>query len=113
MWWLAELMAELGYRSIPALGCRQALSLLKSSGTQIDLAIINIRLRGAGRLILILRYFGISKIVSIQDPGVHTLPVPGVLASIERPAGFAPVSRMEWRQKMQRLLLQIGSRAAS
>jgi hypothetical protein len=113
IWWLADLLAEFGYRSIPALGSRQALSLVKRSGRPVDLALINPRLRGAARLILILRHFRASKIVLIQDPEIPLLPIAGVSATIERPSGPEPVSRMEWRQKIHRLLLEVGSRAAS
>lgn len=113
IWWLAELLAEVGYRSIPALGCRQALALMKGTGSAVEIALINPRLRGAARLVLVLRHYRISKIVLIQEPGVPHLAMEGALSSIEKPAGSAPVSRVEWRQKVQRLLLQIGSRAAS
>jgi len=112
IWWLGELFAEFGYRSIPALGCRQALSLFRRSDSEVHIALINPRLRGGARLISILRHLGVSKIVLIQEPGHHRL-VDGVLASIETPTGLGPISRMEWRQKLQRLLMQLGSRAAS
>ena len=113
IWWLAELLAEFGYRSIPALGCREALSLVKRSGRPVDLALINPRLRGAARLILILRHFRASKIVLIQDPDRGHLSISGVAASIERPTGPVLVSRAEWHQKIHRMLQEIGSRAAS
>jgi len=113
IWWLAELLAEAGFRSIPALGCRQALSLVKSSGSAVELALVNPRLRGSARLVFILRHYRTSKIVAIQEPGLPQLALDGALTSIEKPAGLAPVSRVEWRQKLQRMLLQIGSRAAS
>jgi hypothetical protein len=112
IWWLAELFAEFGYRSIPALGCRQALSLFRRSDSEIHIALIDPRLHGAARLISILRHLGVSKIVLIQEAGHHRLVV-GVVATIERPTGLGPISRMEWRQKLQRLLMQLGSRAAS
>lgn len=113
IWWLAELLAEDGYRSIPALGCRQALSLIKSSDGAVELALVNPRLRGATRLIAALRQYRTSKIVLIQEPEAPHSPIEGAIAFLEKPAGSAPVSRLEWRQKLRRLLLQIGIRAAS
>ena len=35
VWWLGELFSEFGYRSIPALSCRQALSLVGLEGNNL------------------------------------------------------------------------------
>ena len=113
LWWLGELFNELGLRSLPALSSRQALSLIRKSGRQVDLLLINPRLRGSSRLIRTLGRIRPLKVVFIQGPLV--LEIAGIqpAATIERPFGWAPVSRQEWRQKLQRLLRQVGIRAAS
>ena len=113
MWWLGELFNEMGFRSLPALSSRQALSHLRESGRQVDLLLINPRLRGAARLIRTLSRIRPLKVVFIQGP--ESLEIAGIqpAATIERPYGWAPVSRPEWRQKLQRLLRQVGIRAAS
>ncbi len=113
LWWLGELFNELGYRSLPALSCSQALALLRKSGRQVDLLLINPRLRGASRLILTLSRMRPLKVVFIQGPEAFELPGIQPSANIERPFGWAPLSRLEWRHKLQRLLKQIGIRAAS
>ncbi len=114
LWWLGDLFHELGYRSLPALSCSEALALVRTSGRQVDLLLINPGLKGAARLIQTLERVRPLKVVFIRGPEEAYL-FPGVqpLATIERPAGWMPVMRQEWRLKLQRLLIQVGIRAAS
>ena len=113
VWWLGELFSEFGYRSIPALSCRQALSLVRQNPTPVQLLVIDPSLRGVARLIQVLRSMQPPKIVLIQESGLREIPGLGVVAALERPSGWAPLSRAEWRQRVQRLLKQVESRAAS
>ena len=113
VWWLGELFSEFGYRSIPALSARQALSLARKNITDVHLLVIDPSLRGVSRLIQVLRSIHPPKVVLIQESGVGEIPGFGVVATLERPSGWAPLSRAEWRQKVQRLLKQVESRAAS
>ena len=113
LWWLGELFNELGYRSLPALSCEQALSLLNQSARRVDLLLINPRLNGASGLVETLRRARPLKVVLIQGPEEYQIQGVQAVASIEPPSGWAPVSRQEWRQKLLRLLTQIGIRAAS
>jgi DNA-binding NtrC family response regulator len=113
LWWLGELFNELGYRSLPALSCEQALSLLNQSARQVDLLLVSPRLKGASELVATLSRARPLKVVLIQGPEEHQIPGVQAVASIEPPSGWAPVSRQEWRQKLLRLLTQIGIRAAS
>jgi DNA-binding NtrC family response regulator len=113
VWWLGELFSEFGYRSIPALSSRQALALARKNTTEVHLLVIDPGLRGASRLIQVLRSIHPLKIVLIQESSVREIPGLGVVATLERPSGWAPLSRSEWRQRVQRLLKQVESRAAS
>jgi hypothetical protein len=113
LWWLGELFNELGYRSIPSLSSHQALSLLRRSGRQPELLLINPRMRSASRLIRTLSHIRPLKIVFIQGPEPYEIPGLQAAASVDRPTGWAPVSRQEWRLKLQLLLRQVGIRAAS
>jgi DNA-binding NtrC family response regulator len=113
LWWLGELFNELGYRSLPALSCEQALSLLNQSPRRVDLLLINPRLKGASGLVETLRRARPLKVVLIQGPEEYQIQDIQAVASIEPPSGWAPVSRQEWRQKLLLLLTQIGIRAAS
>ena len=113
LWWLGELFNELGYRSFPALSCAQAISLVSTSFKSIDLLIIDPLLAGASQLIQVLSETRAVKVVLILGPEPYEIPGIQAAASVERPFGHAPVSRAEWRQKLQRLLLKVGIRAAS
>jgi hypothetical protein len=118
IWWLAELFNEFGYRSIPALNCAEALSRFRQSGREFELLVLNPHLRSAARLIRTLKRVPplrvrALKVVLIQEGNQPEIAAPEVVATLERPSGWAPVSRAEWRQKVQRLLHQTGIRAAS
>ena len=113
LWWLGELFHDLGYQSVPALSCSQALSLIRKSGRYPDLLVIDPRLKGCSRLIKTLSRTSPPKIVFIQGPDIYELSGAAPGANIERPVGWGPVLRSEWRLKLQRLLIEIGLRAAS
>ncbi|HLG96287.1 MAG TPA: hypothetical protein VKX49_08245 [Bryobacteraceae bacterium] len=113
LWWLGELFNELGYRSLPALSTAQALSLLEKSGRRADLLILNPDLKGARRLFETLGKSGSLKLVLIGGPEKHAAFGVEPLAVIEQPTGRGPISRAEWRQKLQHLLIEVGFRAAS
>lgn len=113
LWWLGELFNEAGYQSIPALSCEQALLHTKKNRGGVDLLIVDPRLSEVSRLIETLSRTGSPKIVFIQGPGYVAIPGVTPVATLERPSGWAPVSRTEWRQMLERILSRIGFRAAS
>lgn len=112
VWWLGELFTELGYHSLPALNCKEAISVVKKGGRKVDLLLIDPRLEGAQRLIDNLTRIRPPKIVLIEPDEAALAEIPAV-AVLQRPSGLGPVSRSEWRFKLQRLLMQAGIRAAS
>jgi CheY-like chemotaxis protein len=112
VWWLGELFTELGYHSLPALNCKEALSVVKQAGREVDLLLIDPRLEGSRRLIDTLTRVRQPKIVLIEPDEAALAGIPAV-ATMERPSGPGPVSRGEWRLKLQRLLIRAGIRAAS
>ena len=113
VWWLGELLSELGYRSLPALSSADALSLLDKTGRQVDLLIVSPYLKGISRVIEALSIPGPLRLIFIEGPGGDKGSNLEPLAVLERPSGWGPISRGEWRQKLQRLLIQVGLRAAS
>jgi DNA-binding NtrC family response regulator len=113
LWWLGELFHESGYRSIPALNCRQALSMIKKMSGGVDLLVVNPALSGVSRLIQTLSRNRSPKIVLIPQGGVSELPGVNAVATLERPSGRAAISRSEWQQKVRAILSQVGFRAAS
>lgn len=113
LWWLGELFNEIGYRSIPALNCKEALALVRNLSGGVDLLVINPALKGVAALVRILNRVQRPKIVLIHESSAKTIPLVEAAAILERPTGWGPVSRQEWRQKVSRVLSQVGIRAAS
>jgi DNA-binding NtrC family response regulator len=113
LWWLGELFNEIGYRSIPALNCKEALALVRHLRGGVDLVLVNPSLKGVAALVRILSRVQRPKIVLIYDSVPKAIPPVEAAATLERPAGWGPISRPEWRQKVSRVLNQVGIRAAS
>ncbi|HYL34927.1 MAG TPA: hypothetical protein VEV17_03320 [Bryobacteraceae bacterium] len=113
VWWLGELFHEAGYQSLPALGGRQALALVRRNRADVDLLIVNPGLSGVPGLIETLSRRRSPKVVFIAGPRAGAIPGVHPVATLERPSGWEPISRFEWRQKLQGILKAVGFRAAS
>ncbi len=70
-------------------------------------------LRGVARLIQALSSVHPPKVILIQDAAAESMPGVHAQAILQRPTGSDTVSRQEWRQKISRVLRQIGFREAS
>ena len=109
--WLGELFAESGCQAIPALNCRQGLSLAMQSQSPVGVLIINPELRGARRLINLLKLEDPAlRVVLIRDSAApfddrHSV-LRGIEAhsTLERPAPWEPISQQEWVMKLRRAL---------
>jgi hypothetical protein len=109
LWWLGEIFTEAGQYAVPALNCSQALSAVKKYHLQVDLLVLNPALTGVSRLVTALDVAGRDlKIVLIRE-GLLGLEYPGFRydATLTRPSGWEPVSRLEWLQKLRTLLKQL------
>jgi hypothetical protein len=105
--WLGEMLTESGYQAVPALQCRQALTLVKKLALPIDLLVLNPELRGAKRTIDVLAAeHPRLRVVLIRDPST---PCPGLdsnHATLERPSAWEPISRPQWVTKIRKVLLR-------
>jgi hypothetical protein len=115
--WLGELFTELGYQSVPALRCREALALATRLKLPITTVVINPELRGARRLVKILLAANPDvRVVLIVDSAGHqsfTPPSPDSIQSrftLERPAPWEPISRWEWMAKVRKTLSMAAGR---
>lgn len=102
--WLGEVFSELGWESIPALHCRQALALAKRLNAPITTLVISLELPGSARLI---------KALGAANPGMRLVLIADSAANpdgvharctLERPAPWQPISRPEWVAKIRRVL---------
>jgi hypothetical protein len=85
--WLGELLTEAGYRTLPALNCRQAVSLIKKFKLTVDVIAVNEGLPGvSGMLSTLQRTHPPLKIVAIRNPAAnHSKGIPAH-ATLERPS---------------------------
>ena len=108
VWWLGELLSEAGCRALPALSCDQALSLMKEVKVGIDLLVVNPQLPEVAGMLRIFRCANANlKVVAIGKASRAVTAAIRPLTYLERPSGFDPVSRPEWRQKVQKLLKEM------
>lgn len=111
--WLGELFNEAGYRALPALSCRQAISLIKRFKLDVDVLAVNEELPGVpGMIGMLRRPRRPLKIVVIRDhrgDGIVSIPAH---ATLERPSAWEPISRPVWLKKVLGVLKQAESRAA-
>jgi DNA-binding NtrC family response regulator len=105
--WLGEMVTASGYQAIPALECRQALTLVKKLALRIDVLVVNPQLRGAARAMKVLASeHPRLRVVLIRDPAAPG-PVPdSTHATLERPSAWEPISRPQWVIKIRKVLLR-------
>jgi len=110
--WLGELFNEVGYRALPALNCRQAISLIKKFKLDVDVLAVNAGLPGVSGMIGMLRRPNRPlKIVVIRSSPAD-MRVVLAHATLERPTGWEPISRPVWLKKVLSVLKQAEARAA-
>lgn len=116
--WLGDVCAELGYEAVPALHCRQALTIAKRLQQPIKTVVINPELHGARRMVQVLltanpalrviRIYGAT--AQAMALGANGQPQPHSLfarrsSTLLRPSPCDGVSRTAWLAKVRRLLL--------
>lgn len=117
--WLGEIFGDLGCQAIPALHCRQALSLAKRLDLPITTLVVNLKLPGAARTVkaLVAANPGVRVVLivdPVDEPGAgngsgrthnRTL-LKGIAARsiLQRPPASDPISRPDWVAKVQKIL---------
>ena len=111
--WLGDLFTEAGYRTLPALNCRQAVSMLRKFSMDIDIVAINERMPGvSGILKKLNRPDRQLRIVAIRDAGVEGPPAIPAHATLERPSGSESISRTVWLEQVLTALRRADAKAA-
>ena len=106
IFWLGDIFGKAGWNIVPALNCRQAVSLAAMWELYIDVVVVNPALSGVPEMINTLSRVHRPKIVIIHDPEVEAaFPVD---AMIDRPDLETSVSRAKWAERLRRLLREIG-----
>lgn len=107
IFWLGELFNENGYQALPALHCRQAVTMAKKMDMRVDVLVVNPKLRGASRAIAALKSAKPGlRVVLISDPSAPETTPDSTRATLERPAAWEPVSRPQWITKLRKILMR-------
>lgn len=99
--WLGRLLADAGYKSVPALSCPEALSRVRMLGIKPDAIIADPSLPNFNRMLQTLnRANGSIRLVAITSPG-HSIP-PNLHpnGTINRPLA-EPDSPSDWLRKIE------------
>lgn len=114
IWWLGDMFHEAGYRPVPALSARQALSFVEELNLKVAVVVVNPELLGVRRMIKTLNHsdrnhVGIILVSDSRDSTTDTIRAHAIL---DRPSGLELPSRQEWRRKLHRILKQLEETAA-
>ena len=105
IFWLGEIFGEAGWNIVPALNCRQAVSLAVMLDSHIDLIVVNPALDGIEEMVQTLSRVHRPKVVVIRDPNVEAdIPCD---ATIDRPDESTSFSRAEWAERVRKLLKEL------
>jgi hypothetical protein len=105
IFWFGEIFAKAGWNIVPALNCRQAVSLAVMWDSHIDLIVVNPALKSIPELVDTLSRVHRPKIVIIRDPDVE--PDIPADATIDRPDVSTSLSRAEWAERVRKLLKEL------
>jgi DNA-binding NtrC family response regulator len=112
VWWLGEIFAEAGCRTLPALSAEDAISLMKKLKAGMDVVVVNPELPGIrGMLQTLSRGNPHLRVVTIGASGELEKKFT-VGGRLPRPTAFEPISRPEWLQNVRRLLREIQANTA-
>jgi hypothetical protein len=109
VWWLGQILTEVGCQAEPALRCGDAALLVEELNLGVDIVIANPGLPGASAMIrALVRSRPSLKVVLLRNPGAEI--ISGIRADVilERPSGVEALSRSEWRRRLRSVLEQAG-----
>ncbi len=108
VWWLGEILREAACDVVPALNCKQAVSITKKLEMKVDVVVVNPRLAGVSKMIQTLSDAGRPlKIVVIGDRNVHSMRTIPSHATLQRPSGWEQISRQEWLDRVRKILRDV------
>ncbi len=102
------MFAANGYQAYPALNCRQALAHTKKLGLQIDVLVLNPKLRGAARAMEALSGARPSlRVILIRDSSESVTSVTNSThPTLDRPRSGEPVVREQWIAQVRKVLMR-------
>lgn len=105
LFWLNEIFTQAGCRTVPALDCGQAVSLVRKLLVQLAMVVVNPELMGIDRMIQTLRRSnGQFRVVTIVDNDQDCGSKIRHRATLKRPRSGEPISSQDWLNRVQELL---------
>jgi ActR/RegA family two-component response regulator len=107
VFWLGEIFTESGYQAFPALHSRQAVSLAKKLARQVDVLVVNPKLRGAQHTLEVLAAAQPNlRVLLIHDRSSGAPPADSKHPVLERPAAWESISKPEWMIRVRKALMR-------
>jgi hypothetical protein len=105
IFWLGEIFGKAGWNVVPALNCRQAVSLAVMWESHIDLIVANPALDGVVEMVQTLSRVHRPKVAVIRDRDVE----PDIFAdaTVDRPDMSSSLSRAESAEQVGKLLKKV------
>jgi len=108
VFWLGEIFTELGCPAVPALDCKQAVSITRKLNLAIDLVVVNAWLPGVSKMMEKLSCAGRPlKVVVIHEGNVETISKLPADAILEKPPRPAAISREGWLNRVRDILRDV------
>ncbi len=102
-----------GYQAYPALNCRHALALARKLALEVDVLVLNPKLRGAARTMEVLSSNRPNlRVVLIGDPAVQddAETRSSIHPTIDRPSAWEPIVREQWIAQIRKVLIRAAAR---
>ena len=100
VWWLGEIFFRAGYQVVPALSCREAISLLKELELRGDLVLVNPELLGVSRMLRLLNRANPQMRMIFIRYHDYRRPPP----CWKRRSRWNSIWRLDWLEKVSKLL---------
>lgn len=108
VFWLGQIFTELSCHTVPALDCKQAVSVTRTLNLAIDLVVVNPRLPGISQMIKKLSCPGRTlKLVVIHERNVEAISKLPADAILEKPPDPAVISREGWLNRVRNIMRDV------
>ena len=105
--WLGRMLADMGYRALPARNGSEAIGQIERTKIPVDLVMVNLALPGGRALVKTLaRLDPPARVVSIQEPTVPLVAETQAVVTLRKPGASEPLSREMWLEKLTLVLAE-------
>ena len=102
--WLGQIFSEVDCRVVPALNCRQAVSLTAKLNVRVDVIVVNPELERVPEMIQKLSFRRTVKVVALRNHDGRDGAAIGADSRLERPSAEQPLLHEEWLERARGVL---------